>query len=63
MADDHSEPRPETNDPRRRTDAGDIGPVPEAGVDDPGQGRPGPARGPRPGDDVAETPGEAPDAA
>jgi len=63
MADDHSEPRPEPNDPRRRTDPEDRGPTPEAGLDDPGQGRPGPARGPRPDDDVSETPGERPDVA
>lgn len=55
--DEHSEPRPETNDPRRRTDPeDDRAVVPESGLDDPGQGRPGPARGPRPGDDVSETP-------
>jgi len=56
MDDDHSEPRPETHDPRRRTETFDPGPPPEAGVDDPGQGRPGPARGRRPADDVSEAP-------
>jgi hypothetical protein len=53
---DHSDPRPEPNDPRRHTDPEDPQPVPEAGVDDPGQGRPGPSRGPRPRDDVTQTP-------
>lgn len=60
MADDHSEPRPEPNDPRRRTEPEDTGVPADAGLDDPGQGRPGPARGPRPDDDVSESPRDRP---
>ena len=53
----HSQPRPETHDPRRRTETGDEGArLPEAGVDDPDHGRPGPLRNPRPKDDVQERP-------